>query len=242
MIANTNSSSNIYQGHRKDFRVKRGDTFEYEYTHTYVDSDGVEQDYDFTGCIGGMMLKKKKTDTIPAIMATVAFSTTTATFSIAAERMRLLDPGIYYYDLEIYDTNDENVTKLEGKFVVLQDITNFITPAEPDIITLFETIYGYEFQPSVHQLGTFNTEISYEFQPLLEINGIFSSEIETEVTPIIAYNYTQLFYSEIMAIDDVLKYNSLTLFNTEVDYVHDETSYLYTLLDSEISYTVIEYD
>ena len=59
-IAGTGTSNRLFDGQRKDFIVMRKDTFSYNDTYDYVDDDGVDNQYDFTDCIGSMQIKKKK--------------------------------------------------------------------------------------------------------------------------------------------------------------------------------------
>jgi len=123
-IAGNLGTNRIFQGQRKDFIVMRGDSFEYTGTFEYVDSDGITQLYDFTGCVGMMDVKKKKKDKEKVLTVAVSFNATEYTLTASATEMEI-DAGIYYYDLQIYDINNKIVTKLYGQFSVIQDVTAF---------------------------------------------------------------------------------------------------------------------
>jgi hypothetical protein len=124
IIPGSSTSNRIFQGQRKDFVVMRKDTFEYTGTYTYIHTDGTSVEYDFTGCIGMMHIKKKKTDTRPLKVIGISFDEYEYTLTAEADDMDL-DAGKYHYDLQIYDAGDKMVTKLYGSFIVLQDVTDF---------------------------------------------------------------------------------------------------------------------
>lgn len=147
IVAGTGQQQNYYTGKRKDFYVKRGDTFDYDYKHKFVNASGVERYYDFASADSGQMsIKKNKTDTVAVARPLVTLATNTATMFMNASAM-LLDPGRYYYDFEIKDASDAQITKLEGTFNVLQDVTEFLATIEIKSLIDMMTSMNYDDQP-----------------------------------------------------------------------------------------------
>lgn len=80
-----------------------------------------------TGYSARAQMRLKKTDVSPA--ATFTCTVTSATegkvkMSLANAITTDLSPGIYYYDLELYTANDDNVTRLlQGQATVVAEVT-----------------------------------------------------------------------------------------------------------------------
>lgn len=124
---NSYSNKNLVKAIRMDFTVKKGDTFSYTYDVTYIDDNGEEKIYDLTNCFAQMQIKKKRTDKNYYTVMAVNINITTGqiTFYKSNEDMQL-EPGTYWYDLEIKNAEGVNITWIEGKFKVLPDVTQWI--------------------------------------------------------------------------------------------------------------------
>ncbi len=161
IVAGTGQQQNYYKGKRKDFYVKRGDTFDYDYKHKFVNASGVEGFYQFASADTGMMsIKKNKTDVVPIRRVRVTLSDNTATMFIGASQMDL-DSGRYYYDFEIKDGSGAQITKLEGTFNVSQDVTEFIDTIE--FKTLIAMANGVEYEHGQRFIADSQMVLSSEF-------------------------------------------------------------------------------
>lgn len=240
IIAGTNSSQRVFTGQRKDFIVMRKDTFEYTGTYSYVHTDGATVQYDFTGCIGMMHIKKKKTDTVPLKSIGISFDIYDYTLNATAENMDL-DAGRYYYDLQIYDADNKMVTKLYGNFIVLQDVTDFTGVVElyPSFDIQSEVLYTFDdFKKSILNI-ILNSEVTYNFDsfaaktlPILPLTEITFSVLEF----ITAFNLIDI-KSEISYTHSDFIYLPMNI------YLESEASWLqqYVLSTSVLIYSEITY-
>lgn len=232
-IAGTGTTNKIFQGQRKDFIVMRKDTFEYTGTYTYVDEDNTELQYDFTSCIGAMAIKKRKTDTTAVKFVSVSFDVEEYTLFLDAEDMDM-DAGKYYYDLQIYDADNKMVTKLYGDFIVLQDITDMLTPEE--------------FEPWVYMLS----QIDYEVMPSVKNNFLLESTIDylkgiadkNQITMSSALSYAfGLRDSNTVVMSSSIFYQFMTqwfrttlFMSSTIDYMTTNAFNEFQLMSSEIDY------
>jgi len=159
-IAGVGDSTRVFDGQRRDFIVMRKDTFNYTGTYTYVNDAGTELDYDFTGCIGAMAIKKKKADTTAVRIVSVSFDEDEYTLYVEADDMDM-DAGKYYYDLQIFDADSEMVTKMYGSFVVLQDITDMREPNWASLAVNMDTAVTYEKGEVIKDNFFLNSYVAY---------------------------------------------------------------------------------
>ena len=215
-IAGTGSSNRIFQGQRKDFIVMRKDTFSYTGTYTYTDDDDTEIEYDFTGCVGMMAIKKKKNDTTAVRYVSVTFDEEDYTLSVDAEDMNM-DAGKYYYDLQIYDANEEMVTKLYGDFIVLQDITDFKALIEKEYTSLLTSNIEATIVPIWKIPVVVSSSILCELieAQIYPIEALLGSSISTLMVP----NYiTSLLLNSIITTDMVDKYTFQSIFGSSITF------------------------
>jgi len=218
-IAGTGSSNRIFQGQKKDFIVMRKDTFEYTGEINYVDEDGTDATYDFTSCIGAMVIKKKKNDIAIVRAVSVSFDETEYTLYVDAEDMDM-DAGKYYYDLQIYDADEHMVTKMYGDFIVLQDITDMLHPHDEEIYLTLESIIGYEKMDSFKSILLLDSTINYEKG---EVNRIeipsMGSSISYSVQPKV---------SNIMVMSTAIAYQLMTQWAKYTSIMGSEVGYMTT--------------
>lgn len=160
MISGNSSGSrkDLRKAIRMDFVVKRGDTFSYVYDVTYIDANGVEQIYDLTGCYAQMHLKKKQHDSsyYTAMAVNMDTSAGTITFFKSAIDMKIPAHN-YWFDLEIKDAAGKNITWIEGRFKVIQDMTDWILEAKDYLTYTFQ--YAANIIKSVRHV--FVTTLNY---------------------------------------------------------------------------------
>lgn len=140
--SSSGSTKNLNRAVRIDFaNVRRGDIFSYTYDVSSIDVNGTETTADLTGYYAQMHLKKKKTDEsyYVAMDVVIDSSAGTITFSKSANDMRI-PARTYWYDLEIKDANSRNITWIEGKFKVIQDITEWILEKYQDMTTVLSHV------------------------------------------------------------------------------------------------------
>lgn len=142
--SNSGSNKNLVRSIRMDFTVKRGDTFSYVYDVSAIDANGNETTADLTGYYAQMHLKKNRTDThyFTAMATNISTTAGTITFYKSAEDMQIT-AGTYWYDLEIKDADGINVTWIEGKFKILQDITEWVDEIEKKIKAKIESVLEF---------------------------------------------------------------------------------------------------
>jgi len=204
-IAGTGSSNRIFDGQRKDFIVMRKDTFSYNDTYEYVTDNGVDAEYDFTGCVGAMQIKKKKSDTAVVRTVSVRFSTTTYYLSADADDMDM-DAGKYYYDLQIYDADSEMVTKLYGDFIVLQDVTSMDIPASEGFSLDMDTAVTYEEGKVIREKLLMDNEVTYTMGEKLEY--------EQKMLSLVAYTFG-LKESEEVVMSSSVAYQMMTIWEKD---------------------------
>lgn len=244
IIAGSNSSQKIFTGQRKDFIVMRKDTFEYTGTYSYVHTDGTTVEYDFTGCVGMMMIKKKKTDTTAVKVIGVSFDEYEYTLQVDSDDMDL-DAGKYFYDMQIYDADHKMVTKLYGNFVVLQDITDFEAVIElfPTFDIKSEVEYTFDDFKSVVTALAMASEIVYTFDDFISstITILPITEITTSVFKFITCLNLMDIKSEVSYTYDDFIYLPMNMsIQSEVGYLQQYILTMVVPIYSEISYTIIK--
>lgn len=242
IIPGSSTSNKIFQGQRKDFIVMRKDTFEYTGTYSYIHTDGTTVEYDFTGCIGMMHIKKKKTDSVPLKSIGISFDVYDYTLSAAAENMDL-DAGKYYYDLQIYDADNKMVTKLYGNFIVLQDVTDFTGVIElyPSFDIESEALYTFDdFKKSILNI-MLNSEITYDFDSFTNktLSILPVTEITFSVLAFIVSSNLINIKSEISyTLDDFIYLPMNVYFESEASWLQEYVLTNPVLIYSEIVYSV----
>lgn len=224
-IAGLNSSQNMFSGQRKDFIIMRRDTFSYTGTYDYFDTNNILQTYDFTGCIGKMDIKKKKTDIIPLRVVSVSFNMTDYTLYLSDEETDL-DAGRYYYDLQIKDADNNMVTKLYGEFKVLQDVTHLEGTTEEEFITSF--LSEIEYYKSINE----RCEI------------IISSEISHKIINLGVHKYIVNMLNSVeykLVIIYQRKEVNINMFN-EIVVLYGEKKEVLVSMFNEINYNIYIYD
>lgn len=217
IIPGSSSSNRIFQGQRKDFIVMRKDTFEYTGTYSYMHTDGATVQYDFTDCVGMMMIKKKKTDTTAIKVIGVSFDEYEYTLTVDSIDMDI-DAGKYFYDLQIYDTDSKMVTKLYGNFIVLQDVTDFEAVIEKE--------YSVLLKGSIESFVVPNEKITV----------LLSSTIVTELFQYAQSNYSVMFDSSI-SNSEAVSIIFTTKFNSTIEIIRQINPVFNTMFNSSIEIT-----
>lgn len=149
MIAGRDSNS--LNTVRMDFTVRRYDTFSETFEIQYYDSSGVLQTVDLTDAFAQMWVKKKKTDTAPVLVMDIAISGNELTISKDRSMMKL-PAGRYYYDIEIKDVNLKNITWVEGRFTVLEHVTEWVNEKIYEFIEALTTFWNWIDVPVFRKL------------------------------------------------------------------------------------------
>jgi len=127
---------------RMDFTVRRYDTFSETFNIEYYDSDGILQEVDLTSAFAQMWVKKKKTDTTPVLVMDVNISGNEITISKDRSLMKLAR-GNYYHDIEVKDSDGNHITWIEGKFIVLEHITEYIDEHLNEYYNYFTSLLSF---------------------------------------------------------------------------------------------------
>ena len=219
-IAGTGGVERVFDGKRKDFIVMRKDSFDFNDTYEYVDDDGIDAEYDFTGCIGAMQIRKKKTSKEIVRTVSVRFSTTTYYLSVDADDMDM-DAGKYYYDLQIYDANSKMVTKLYGDFVVLQDVTDMSEPSLASNAYNLDTAVTYQEGIASKNNYTLQSFVSYLMGETITN--------ELELTSAVSYAFG-LKNVETLVLSSNVLYQVMTIWEKNESTMSTYVSYLANLI------------
>ena len=124
---------------RMDFTVRRYDTFSETFNIEYYDTDGILQEVDLTSAFAQMWVKKKKSDTKPILVMDVNISGNEITISKDRNAMKLTR-GNYYHDIEVKDSDGKHITWIEGRFIVLEHVTEYIDEHLNEYYTYFTNL------------------------------------------------------------------------------------------------------
>jgi len=166
-IAGLSQQKKIFTGKRVDFYVKRGDTFDYDYKHTFVNASGVKQNFDFASATGVMQIKRNKTDAVAYRHVVLTLNSSLANMHISASQMQTMDAGRYFYDFEIKDVSSNQVTKTEGIFVVSQDVSDFLAINQVYFDLMMSSEYSSQIQPHSRPEIVLSSEFLYELISVL---------------------------------------------------------------------------
>lgn len=164
MISGRSSSGNknLVRAVKMDFTVKRGNHFSYTYDITTIDANGDETAADLTGYSAQMQLKRKKSDSnYFTVMAVNIDTAGKITFYKTGADMQI-PAGTYWYDLNIQNADGENVSWIEGKFKILQDITEWVDYVEEEIYAVLESFFEFVKGKSAKYPVVFNFLKAFE--------------------------------------------------------------------------------
>lgn len=218
IIAGSEGTERIFRGQRKDFIVMRKDSFNYTDDYTYINDEGIETAYDFTGCIGKMDIKKKKNDKTPIKVIAVNFDSTVVNrYSLNLDYKSMdMDAGKYYYDMQIYDANGLMVTKLYGNFIVLQDVTDFEGVIEEEYSGLFISSIGIEKEPGVSYSITFSDNIGFETFKHQYFENSVLFKIVSSVWKQLSHYYNVMFSGSVSITTTAADINYSVLFKSQI--------------------------
>lgn len=172
---------------RMDFTVRRYDTFSETFNIEYYDSDGILQEVDLTDGFAQMWVKKKKTDTIPTLVMDVNLSGNEITISKDRNAMNLAR-GSYWHDIEVKDADGNHITWIEGRFIVLEHITEYIDEHLKEYYTYFTTLLSFFDVPKKIIKSTFQSIITFlPGVPWLIYPPIGSSRASSKFRAIISF-------------------------------------------------------
>jgi len=129
-------SGNQLDSIQMDFTARRYDTFSETFTIEYYDEDQVLTEVDLTGALVQMQVKKRKGDGEAVLNMDVAISGNEITISKPSNLMDLAK-GKYWYDLEVQDSDGNQITWVEGRFMVVEHVTSWI---EVQLVNFYDKI------------------------------------------------------------------------------------------------------
>src|SRR5690606_8153479 len=122
------------------------------------------------------------------------------TMTITRPDMKNYPAGKYQYDIEIKDRDGNQVTYLEGDFVIEQDITEFVETMYEYFVGKFRSIIKIENPIVAHirEKISFTNKILLQILPHYRFKGIFKSSLQLIFTPFARLLYTNKFFSSIL--------------------------------------------
>lgn len=145
---------------RMDFTVRRYDTFSETFNIEYYNSDGILTEVDLTSAFAQMWVKKKKTDTTPVLVMDVNISGNEITISKDRSLMKLAR-GNYYHDIEIKNSDGDHITWIEGRFIVLEHITEYVDEHLKEYYTYFTNFLSFLDVPKKVLRNVFESIITF---------------------------------------------------------------------------------
>lgn len=118
-----------------NFRVRAGNTWSYTFDATYIDSNGDEQNYDFTDAV--LLGTMRGTS---EVRMQVSVSSNTVTLSLPQKLTKNLSPQLMDWDLILMESNGDYKTLIEGTFEVLKSVTYW----EQIIERVYKTAFGLQ--------------------------------------------------------------------------------------------------
>jgi len=158
MIAGQNSGN--LNTIRMDFTVRRYDTFLETFNIEFYNSDGIKEEVDLTSAFAQMWVKKKKTDTTPILVMDVNISGNEITISKDRSLMKLAR-GNYYHDIEVKNSDGDHITWIEGRFIVLEHITEYINEHLNEYYTYFTNFLSFFDVPKKILRNVFESIITF---------------------------------------------------------------------------------
>ncbi len=158
MIAGQNSGN--LNTIRMDFTVRRYDTFSETFNIEYYNSDGILTEVDLTSAFAQMWVKKKKTDTTPVLVMDVNLSGNEITISKDRSLMKLAR-GNYYHDIEVKNSDGDHITWIEGRFIVLEHVTEYIDEHLNEYYTYFTNLLSFLDVPKKVLRNVFQSIITF---------------------------------------------------------------------------------
>lgn len=224
-IAGINTTiQNLDVKQRKDFTITKNDTFYYNFTYEYYDSNGVKVTYDFTDCYVFMHIKKNPTDLTPLRNVAITIDTDKLGLTMTIPALEMdLDPGKYFYDIEIYNADSRNQTILWGYITILQDVTDFGIIKKENFYQSFVTEVLYQIAEYQNIISGFTSELSYS------INTFKSNRIDSNLT-------SELVYTLVPTPNANNKYTST--FQSEVTYLRLAGTQMLAEMTTEITYVI----
>lgn len=161
-----------------DFTCRRYDTFSETFNIEYYDENGILQEVDLTGAYAQMWVKKKKSDALPTLVMDINISGNELTISKDKDSMKLA-AGSYWHDIEIMDANDNHITWIEGRFYVVEHVTEFVREIEEEIKHSFETAISYTNGLFKKLFSPFQVVISWADGLIHKPKAIFTTYLES---------------------------------------------------------------
>lgn len=140
MIAGQNSGN--LRTIQMNFTARRYDTFSEVFTIEYRDAEGILQEVDLTGAEVQMAVKKKKGgETV--LWMDIAIDGNEITASKDRTLMNL-PAGRYWYDLEVKDSDGNHITWIEGRFIMVEHVTEWVDTIYNYLSTVFKSILSFK--------------------------------------------------------------------------------------------------
>jgi hypothetical protein len=177
-----------------DFTARRFDTFSEVFAIEYYDSDGILQEVDLTGATAQMQLKKRKSDATPFFNMDIAISGNKLTVS-KNHLMMDLPAGKYWYDIEIKDSSGDHITWVQGRFVVVEHITEFVDTILTYVSTTFNSILTIFNVPKITFVSSFIDNIIFKNIVVYRLKAFWNTALKFTTINFIVKKVTVIFLS-----------------------------------------------
>ena len=194
MISGT--SGNQLDAIQMDFVARRYDTFSETFSVEYYDDDQILQEVDLTGATAQMQLKKRKSDATAFFNMDVAIS---GNDIIVSKNHIAMDipKGKYWYDIEIKDSDGNHITWVEGRFVVIEHVTQYVDTVLTYIWTTIDSVLNIFDVPKTTIMVYLKSILSFVTGTVFWIKTIFKVSIEFIGLNFIIKEYINKFVSTV---------------------------------------------
>jgi hypothetical protein len=150
-----------------------------------------------------MQLKKRKSDAIPFFNMDVAISGNELTIS-KNHLMMDIPAGKYWYDIEVKDASSDHITWVQGRFVVVEHITEFVDTILTYVSTTFNSILTIFNVPKITFVTYLRSILTFTISPVYRLITTFSNIVGFTSLGFLVKKYINTFAS-IVKINTVPK-------------------------------------
>lgn len=162
-----------------DFTARRFDTFSEIFKIEYYDDDQNLQELDLTGATAQMQLKKRKSDAKAFFNMDVAISGNELTIS-KNHLMMDLPAGKYWYDIEIKNVDGDHITWVQGRFIVVEHITEYVETYLSYLWYTFKSVLSITDVPKISYFTKWISTLLFQNSTVYWLKAKFSSMLQFE--------------------------------------------------------------
>ena len=220
-----------------DFTARRYDTFSETFEIKYMDENDNIVPLDLTDCTAQMHIKKKKGDGDPVLVMDVAVNSDNELVISKNHLLMDLAKGRYWHDIEIKDADDTHITWIEGRFIVIEHVTQYLDEIEQFFEPFFNGLLKIFTIPKTVFTALFEQEITLTgFVRYLLKSGIpFRSKLSFTTILLALFKATLIFANKLI-FEDSTKIKYKTIFLNELHIVTTVSVYYNCIFANKITF------